>query len=47
MWMVRLLGFGGCEGGVGAKVVEVEGGRVGGEEEALGRPGVEDGGWIN
>ena len=44
MWMVRLLG---CEGGVGAEVVEVEGGRVGGEEEGLGRLGVKDGGWIN
>ena len=47
MWMVRLLGLGGGEGGVGAEVVEVEGGGVGGEEEGLGRLGVEDGGWID
>ena len=47
MWMVRLLGLGGCEGGVGAEIVEVESGRVGGEEERLGRLGVEDGGRID
>ena len=40
MWMVRLLGFRGCEGGVSAEVVEVESGGVGGEEERLGRLGV-------
>lgn len=47
MWMVRLLWVGGCEGGVGAEVVEVDGGGVRGEEEGLGRLGVEDGSWIN
>lgn len=36
MWMVRLLGLGGCEGGIGAEVVKVEGGGVSGEEEGLG-----------
>ena len=42
-----MLGFGGCKGGVGAEVVEVEGGGVGGEKEGLGCLGVEEGGWIN
>ena len=45
--MMRLLGFRGCEGGVGAKIVEIEGRGVSGEEERLGRLGVEDGSWIN
>lgn len=47
MRMVRLLGFGGCEGGVGAEVVQVEGGRVGRDEEGLGRLGGKDRGRIN
>ena len=47
MWMVRLLGFRGREGGVGAEIVEVEGCGIGGEEERLGGLGVEDGGWVN
>lgn len=47
MWMVRLLGLGGCEGRVCAEIVEVESGRVGGEEERLRRLGVEDGGRID
>ena len=47
MWVVRLLGFGGCKSGVGAEIVEVEGGGVGGEKEGLRRLGVEDGSWIN
>ncbi len=45
--MVRLLGCGGREGGVGAEVVEVEGGGVGGEEQRLRRLGVQDGGGID
>ncbi len=45
--MVRLLGRGGREGGVGAEVVEVEGGGVGGEEERLRRLGVQNGGGID
>ena len=40
--MMRLLGFRGREGGIGAEIVEVEGCRVGGEEERLGQLGVED-----
>ena len=47
MWMMLLLGLGRCERGIGAEIVEVEGGGVGGEEEGLGRLGVEYGGWIN
>lgn len=47
MWMVRLLGLGGCKGGVGAEVVEVKGGGVRGEEEGLGCLGVKNGYWIN
>ena len=47
MWMVRLLRLGRCKGGVGAEVVKVEGGGVGGEKEGLRRLGVEDGGWID
>lgn len=47
MWTVRLLGLGRDECGVGAEVVEVEGGGVGREEEGLGRLGMEDGGRIN
>ena len=45
--MVRLLGFRGREGGVCAEIVEIEGCGVGGEEERLGRLGVEDGGWVD
>ena len=47
MRTMRLLRLGGCEGRIGAQVVEVEGRGVGGEQEGLGRLGVEDGGRIN
>ena len=47
MWMVRLLGLRRCGGGVGAEVVEVEGGGVSGEYEGLGCLGVQDRGRIN
>ena len=47
MWMEGLLGFRGCEGRVGAEVIEVERRRVGGEEQGLRRLGVEDRGRVN
>lgn len=47
MGMVRLLGLGRCEGRVSAEIVQVESGRVRGQEECLGRLCVEDGSWIN
>ncbi len=47
MWMVRLLRLGRRKGGVGAEVIEVEGGGVGSEKEGLRRLGMEDGGRIN
>ena len=47
MWVVRLAWFGSYGGtigfGIGADVVEVEGSRVGGEEEGLWRERVDEG----
>lgn len=39
--------YGGGEGGIGAKIVDMDRGGVGGEKEGLGRQGVYDGGWVN
>lgn len=47
MGVMGLVRFGGGEGAIGAKIVDMDRGGVGGEQKGLGRQGMNDGGWVN
>lgn len=47
MGVVGLLRFSGDKGAIGAKIIDMDGGGVGSEEEGLGCQGTNDGGWVD